>query len=200
MLPSRGDGTFLIFYYFYHGMNQMGNLEKYKLHQGTCYKLLVPYSKHSDPTEHAAFFGIIQSALKVLDLSDLEIEHVYKTLAGIINLSQVVVESDGEGKGVLRNQEFLNRGLFQHLNKSNLLWVFQEIIIFLAASLLEVDQERLSSSITHVLDHCGVPQSRSLMEDAKNHSNSLMTCLYQRLLDWIIHVLNTSFSLSRKVL
>ncbi len=91
-------------------MAQMGDLEKYRLHQNACYKLLVPCSNASDPAEHAAFFGIIQSALKVLDLSDLEIEHIYKTLAAVINLSQVVVEGDGQGKAVLRNQEFLARG------------------------------------------------------------------------------------------
>ncbi|CAG0883853.1 unnamed protein product [Darwinula stevensoni] len=156
----RGESNFLILYYFYEGLKSQGDLKTYGLSAKGTYRILPKFSGHDSGKSSEQYQSLI-SAFKILELSEGEVDSVFKILAAILETSELQFTADSQGIKI-RNEDTARN----------------------AAKLLELEEEEFMKALT----------KQSQPEEARDE---ICQMLFQRLIDWLVHVLNTSFTVSK---
>ncbi|XP_043467066.1 neither inactivation nor afterpotential protein C isoform X3 [Leptopilina heterotoma] len=183
---DKTQSNFHIFYYLYDGLDCSGKLNDYLLSSGRKYRYLRIGDKSSgnkrsfkvrnDPQGNASKFESL-----VKDMQSLELEEhsdtIWKILSAILNLGEIRFVEDSNGEAEIENMDTANR----------------------IADLLGVEQKKFTWSLGNycLIKKGAAIRKKHTCDEAKEARDVLANTLYQRLVDWIINIINYKFSISR---
>ncbi|XP_051158327.1 neither inactivation nor afterpotential protein C isoform X3 [Leptopilina boulardi] len=183
---ERAQSNFHILYYFYDGLNASGKLDDYLLSSSRKYRYLRlgdksagnkrSFKVRNDPQGNALKFDSL-----IKDMQSLELEEhsdtIWKILSAILNLGEIIFVEDNNGEAEIENMETANK----------------------VADLLGVEQKKFTWSL---VNYCLIKKGAAIRkkhtcDEAKEARDVFANTLYQRLVDWIINIINYKFSISR---
>lgn len=182
------QSNFHIFYYFYDAISAAGELNALSLDAGRKYRYLridddkvetkLPYCRY-DSSGNAAKFAEFESALKLMDFDEAQIQCIRKVLAAILILGNVRFKQDGKIAAIETMDEVLK-----------------------VAKLLEVDEKKFEwALVNYCLIQSGAAEKRKhTIDEARDARDVLASTIYLRLVDWIVNILNQKFAFGRAVL
>ncbi|RLU25647.1 hypothetical protein DMN91_001804 [Ooceraea biroi] len=185
---DRNQSNFHAFYYFYDGLEASGKLKKYCLPGGRRLRYLRITDKSAEkkrafivrdaPQKNAVQFEKLIENLKFMDMEE-HCETIWKILAAILILGEIRFVEGSNGEAELDNNQAANR----------------------VAELLGLDQKKF---IWALINYClivkgSATRRKHTCEGAKEARDVLANTLYQRLVDWIINVINYKLSITRSL-
>jgi len=213
----RDQFNFHAFYYFYDGLETSGRLKKYCLPDERRLRYLRITDRRAEkkrafqirnaPRENAIRFKELIENLTFLDMGEY-CETIWKILAVILILGEIRFVENGDGEVELNDNEAANRG--KKIQNSRIRRCIVSFTIALrrpidrhiaVAELLGLDQTRfLWALVNYCLIRKGsVIRRRYTYEEAKEMRDILANTLYQRLVDWIVNIINYKLSITRSL-
>ncbi|TGZ39750.1 Neither inactivation nor afterpotential protein C [Temnothorax longispinosus] len=185
---DRNQSNFHIFYYFYDGLEASENLKTYFLPSGRKLRYLRITDKstekkrafkvRNDPQNNAVKLEKLRDCFKFMDMEE-HCETIWKILAAILMLGEIRFVEGNNGEAELDNSEIANR----------------------VAELLGLDSKKF---IWALVNYCLIVKGSAIRkkhtcEEAKEARDVLANTLYQRLVDWIINIINYKLSMTRSL-
>ncbi|CAB0018434.1 unnamed protein product [Nesidiocoris tenuis] len=188
---SPYHANFHIFYYFYDGLKDAADLEKYNLEADKSYGYLrrnileddkdakVPPGPREDAEGNVVMFKRVCTLLEDLGFVEDEVEVVWRTMAAIILLGEIEYKDDDDKNADISNTEVVDK----------------------IATLLCVDSKKLAWALCNycVIEQDTAARRRHSKPEALLARNVFAQNLYSRLVDWIVNNINCKLSLSRAV-
>ncbi|KAG7201550.1 hypothetical protein KM043_004299 [Ampulex compressa] len=183
---DRNQSNFHIFYYFYDGFEASGKLRKYCLPTGRRLRYLRISDKggerkrsfkvRNDPRGNTAKFEDLQESLKMMDMEEY-CETIWKTLAAILILGEIRFVEGANCEADMDNNEAANR----------------------VAELLGLESKKF---IWSLINYCLIKKGSAVRrkhtcEEAKEARDVLANTIYQRLVDWVINMINLKLTTGR---
>ncbi|KAL6443164.1 hypothetical protein ACFW04_002836 [Cataglyphis niger] len=185
---DRNQSNFHVFYYLYDGLDASRKLKDYCLPSGRRFRYLRITDKsvekkrafkvRNDPEHNAVKFEELRENFKFMDIEE-HCETIWKVLAAILILGEIRFIEGNNGEAELDNNEAANR----------------------VAELLGLDPKKF---IWALVNYCLIVKGSAVRrkhtcEEAKEARDVLANTLYQRLVDWIINVINYKLSMTRSL-
>ncbi|XP_025994439.1 neither inactivation nor afterpotential protein C isoform X2 [Solenopsis invicta] len=185
---DRNQSNFHIFYYFYDGLEASENLQTYFLPSGRKLRYLRIIDKgtekkrgfkvRNDPQNNAIKLKELEECFKYMDIEE-HCEIIWKILAAILILGEIRFVEGNNGEAELDNNEIATR----------------------VAKLLGLDEKKF---IWALVNYCLIVKESAIRrkhtyEEAKEARDVLANTLYQRLVDWIINIINYKLSMTRSL-
>ncbi|KAL0107922.1 hypothetical protein PUN28_014885 [Cardiocondyla obscurior] len=187
-IRDRNQSNFHIFYYFYDGLDALGSLKTYFLPSGRKLRYLRITDKgtekkrafkvRNDPENNEIKFKELRECFKFMDMEE-HCQIIWKMLAAILILGEIRFIEGNNGEADLDHEEIANG----------------------VAELLGLDSKKF---IWALMNYCLVVRGsatrrKHTCEEAKEARDILANTLYQRLVDWIINILNYKLSFIRSL-
>lgn len=164
-------------------MNSPGNLSTYLLDPDRKYRYLRIAEEANtkevryNPEENTKKFEQIFTNTEILDQEQHEV--MFKTFSAILNLGEICFEENDEGNAEIENPEYCDR----------------------VAEMLNIENKKFSWALTN---YCLVEQGTAIRrkntsDQARDTRDMLACCLYSRLVDWIVNVINYKLSKCRAI-
>ncbi|XP_025074650.1 neither inactivation nor afterpotential protein C [Pogonomyrmex barbatus] len=185
---DRNQSNFHVFYYFYDGLEASENLKQYFLPSGRKLRYLRIIDKgtekkrafkvRNDPQNNAVKLEELKESFKFMDMEE-HCETIWKILAAILILGEIRFTEGNNGEADLDNNEIANR----------------------VAKLLGLDSKKF---IWALVNYCLIVKGSAIRkkhtcEEAREARDVLANILYQRLVDWIINIINYKLSMTRSL-
>ncbi|KAK2587108.1 hypothetical protein KPH14_002873 [Odynerus spinipes] len=183
---DRNQSNFHAFYYFYDGLEAAGKLRQYNLPSGRRMRYLRISDKgnerkrsfkvRNDPDGNVTRFGVMKENLRVMEMEEY-CETIWKVLAAILLLGEIRFVEGGNGEADMDSNETANR----------------------VAELLDLDAKKFCWAL---LNYCLIRKGAAVRkkhtcEEAKEARDVLANTIYQRLVDWLINMINLKFTVTR---
>ncbi|XP_012540143.1 neither inactivation nor afterpotential protein C isoform X2 [Monomorium pharaonis] len=183
---DRNQSNFHIFYYFYDGFEASENLKTFFLPSGRKLRYLRITDKstekkrafkvRNDPQNNAIKLKELRECFKFMDMEE-HCEIIWKILAAVLILGEVRFVEGNNGEAELYNDEIANK----------------------VAELLGLDAKKFTWAL---INYClivkgSATRRKHTCEEAKEARDVLANTLYQRLVDWIINMINYKLSMTR---
>lgn len=170
----REQANFHILYYFYDAMKVTGQLNIYSLDESRQYRYLrINDNKNNkeirnNPKNNAKKFEKIFTNIKILENEQLEV--IYKILSAILNLGEICFKDSNENTAEIENPKYCDR----------------------VAELLSIDSKKLSWALINYcfIDKGTAVRRKNTSNQARDARDMLACCLYSRLTDWIVNIIN----------
>lgn len=183
---DMSQSNYNIFYYFYDGLQAVGDLNKYKLQEGRQYRYLripeqdVSNGPRCNREKNIEEFKSLETIMESLDFSQEQKQSVFNILAAILNLGDVRFKQSEQGMAEIENKENVSK----------------------VASLLQVDEKKLMWALTN---YCLLKQGiavrrRHSCDEARDARDVFANTLYSRIVDYLISVINNLLSHGRAIL
>lgn len=166
-------------------MSSNGNLNKYSLDSERTYRYFRITSDDnpnlSEPRNNSEKnirnFKTLIEHLKAYDFTDGKLETIYKTLAAILNIGEIRFKDNNENKAEIENKEVCTK----------------------VAELLSIDEKKLMWALTN---YCFIEQGsavkvKNTSNQARDARDMFANCIYARLVDWVVNMLNAKMSRGR---
>lgn len=185
---DRNQSNFHAFYYLYDGFDASGKLKDYYLPNGRRLRYLRITDKNiekkrafkvrNDPEHNVVKFEELIEHFKFMDMEE-HCETIWKILAAILILGEIRFVEGNNGEAELDNNEAANR----------------------VAELLGLDSKKF---IWALINYCLIVKGSAMRrkhtcEEAKEARDVIANTLYQRLVDWIINVINYKLLMTRSL-
>ncbi|KYN33316.1 Neither inactivation nor afterpotential protein C [Trachymyrmex septentrionalis] len=185
---DRNQSNFHVFYYFYDGLEASENLKPYFLPSGRKLRYLRIIDKNiekkrafkvrNDPQNNVIKLKELTECFKFMDMEEY-CETIWKILAAILILGEIRFVEGNNGEAELNDNEIAIR----------------------VAELLGLDSKKF---IWALVNYCLVVKGSAVRkkhtcEEAKEARDVLANTLYQRLVDWIINIINYKLSMTRSL-
>ncbi|KAI4482907.1 hypothetical protein M0802_013616 [Mischocyttarus mexicanus] len=183
---DRNQSNFHIFYYFYDGLDAAGKLKKYYLPSGRRMRYLRISDKgnerkrsfkvRNDPDGNVTRFGVMKENLKIMEMEEY-FDTLWKILAAILLLGEIRFVESSNGVAEMDSNEIANR----------------------VAELLDLDPKKFSWAL---MNYCLIRKGAAIRkkhtcEEAREARDVLANTIYQRLVDWLINMINLKFTVTR---
>lgn len=133
----------------------------------------------NNPKYNVKKFVAISEHLCVFDFTNDHKELLNKTLSAILNLGEVRFNENEEGMAEVENPESCAK----------------------VAELLGIDEKKFIWALTNYcfIDQGTAVRLRNTSNQARDARDMLANCLYARLVDWIVHIINNKMAKSRAI-
>ncbi|XP_029156587.1 neither inactivation nor afterpotential protein C [Nylanderia fulva] len=187
-IRDRNQSNFHIFYYLYDGLDASEKLNDYGLPSGRRLRYLRIIDKdtekkrafkvRNDPQHNAVKFKEFIENVKFMDLEE-HCETICKILTAILMFGEIRFVEGNNGEAELDNNEAANK----------------------VAELLGLDAKKFTWAL---INYCLIVKGSAMRrkhtcEEAKEARDVMANTLYQRLVDWIINIINYKLSLTRSL-
>ncbi|KAG5306058.1 NINAC protein, partial [Acromyrmex insinuator] len=185
---DRNQANFHVFYYFYDDLEATENLKSYFLPSGRKLRYLRITDKNiekkrafkvrSDPQNNVIKFKELTEYFKFMDMEEY-CDTIWKILAAILILGEIRFVEGNNGEAELDDNEIANRvAELLGLNSKKFIWALINYCLVVKGS---------------------VVRKKHTCEEAKEARDVLANTLYQRLVDWIINIINYKLSMTRSL-
>ncbi|XP_015178394.1 PREDICTED: neither inactivation nor afterpotential protein C isoform X2 [Polistes dominula] len=183
---DRNQSNFHIFYYFYDGLDAAGKLRNYNLPSGRRMRYLRisergnerkrSFKVRNDPDGNVTRFGVMKENLKIMEMEEY-CDTLWKILAAILLLGEIRFVEGSNGVAEMDSNETANR----------------------VAELLDLDPKKFSWAL---MNYCLIRKGAAVRkkhtcEEAREARDVLANTIYQRLVDWLINMINLKFTVTR---
>lgn len=166
-------------------MMATGQLNIYSLDADRKYRYLKisedynnPKEIRNNPSSNSDKFKILFTESKLLDGEQLDV--IFKTLSAILNLGEICFGDTEDDHAEIENPEYCDK----------------------VAELLGIENKKFAWALTNycVVDKGTAVRRKNTADQARETRDMLSCCLYSRLLDWIVNIINYKMSQWRAVL
>lgn len=168
------QGNFHMLYYVFHGLKREGKLNMYNLDSNTIYRYL-----RQDTDVDVKKFKKILTYLDNFDFSSEEIETILAIVCAVIILGNIRFEQTADNVAALEEQDCVKK----------------------VSDLLKIDEKKFAWSLTNycLQRNKSVVRRRNTSDEGRDSRDVLANTLYQRLVDYIVGVINQKLEMGKAI-